>query len=185
MVAGSSNKERASAKKNIGERGRGTWRGQGQERVASDVSADGIKKTGTPPTPQKNPTSYLTPAKLIPKENNSAAKNNKADIECFHCHERGHYANACPQRTAKGEAKGVTSPESPKHIYNSPKTPAMKRSLRRSDEVPKRATLACRIGDMSNKEPTIMIQANADSFSDVNLVPEQWWPIKYYKTYSQ
>ena len=53
----------------------------------------------------------------------------------------------------------------------------MKRSLRRSDEVPKRATLACRIGDMSNKEPTIMIQANADSFSDVNLVPEQWWPM--------
>ena len=22
-----------------------------------------------------------------------------------------------------------------------------------------------------------MIQANADSFSDVNLVPEQWWPM--------
>ncbi len=26
-------------------------------------------------------------------------------------------------------------------------------------------------------EPTIVVQANADSFSDVNLVPEQWWPM--------
>ena len=68
MVAGSSNKERAPAEKPIGERGRGTWRGQGQERVASDVSADGTQKTGTPPAPQKKRHLILHRLNLSPKK---------------------------------------------------------------------------------------------------------------------
>ena len=87
-------------------------------------------------------------------------------------HQRGHYANACPQRTPKKDAESITSPES----LQTNTMPLMKRSLRRSNEVSNRATLACCIGDVSNVD-SIKVQANVDSFSDVNLVPEQWWPM--------
>ena len=92
-------------------------------------NGDGIKKTPHPTvTSQKPPISYLTPAKPVGEVTISAVETTKADIECYHCHDIGHYANACPQRTAKGEANEVTSPESPKQLNNSQRRPVVKSS---------------------------------------------------------
>jgi hypothetical protein len=91
-------------------------------------------------------------------------KASKADVEFFCCHETGHYANACPQRTAKDA-------ESPNQVSFSPGTPLVKRSLRLRGQEDKRAILACCMGKVSNLEPTIVVQANIDTFSDVNLLP--------------
>ena len=137
--------ERSSAGKDGAERGR--WRGPKPD--VSSVTVDGTPSVPTatksvvPPQPQKPPPTPFTPIKTIVKGSDSAAKASKADVECFHCHGRGHYANACPQKAVKS----ATSPESPK----TPWTPAKKRSLRRSDEVPKRAILACCVGDVPRR----------------------------------
>ena len=173
VVVGPSSKERTPAEKAGDERCQGAWKGRGQERVDLDT-ADGAPDSATKPTklftPQKTESSHLTPIKPVGKGANSTMKASKADVECFHCHETGHYANACPQRTAKDA-------ESPNQVSFSPGTPLVKRSLRLRGQEDKRAILACCMGEVSNLEPTIVVQANIDTFSDVNLVPEQWWPM--------
>ena len=73
VVAGPSSKERTPAEKARDERCQGAWKGRGQERVDLDT-ADGAPDSTTKPT------------KLFTSQ--------KTDVECFRCHETGHYANA-------------------------------------------------------------------------------------------
>ena len=35
----------------------------------------------------------------------------KRDIECFYCHEKGHYARECPEKRGKPEVDPITSKE--------------------------------------------------------------------------
>ena len=95
--------------------GRSRWKGSKPDAVGKTV--DGT--SGVTPTtnsvstqPQKPPSSPFTPIKTIAKE--STTKASKADVECFQCHEKGRYANACPQRTEKVRRKGLQALSRPK-----------------------------------------------------------------------
>ena len=92
--------DKTSAGKTAGERDRGTWKNH--ERTVLDATVDGtlnVTTTAKPFSPQKQP----SPIKTIVKGANTTAKQNKADVECFYCHD---YANACPKRTPEVTQKG-------------------------------------------------------------------------------
>lgn len=102
------------------------------------------RREGTPETYKETRGNMVTPKKPTEKL-------------CFACNQPGHYANACPARVTNG---GTSI--------------KINRSILRSNLVERRAVLACTIGPENGPEPTLQVQANMDSLSDVNLIPKQW-----------
>ena len=117
--------------------------------TAEEVKGSTVKKQTQPETPKKT-------------------TREAGERLCFICDQPGHLANACPSRSQSSSSKMATPVGKG--------TPVIKvtRSLLRSGSTERRAVLACCIGAVAGPEPTLQVQVNIDSLSDVNLLPSQW-----------
>ena len=133
----------------------------------TDATAKSRWTKATEEQPQKEPT----------KEAKGTATP-VSDKTCFHCQRKGHIATNCPDRAAGTPAikPSTTTAATPAKAANAPASTPKRTNgsaLRRDSEV-KRCKVACFVGAQGNLAPTLSVQVKLDSYSDCNLIPEQW-----------
>ena len=94
---------------------------------------------------------------------------------CFKCNEKGHIAAMCPKEaTSTPAARPAATPAAkPKAVtFQTPQR--TNGSILRRDMQFRRCKVCCFVGAPDNTAPTLAVQVKLDSFSDCNLIPEQW-----------
>ena len=152
-----------------------------KKNAGAAVAAAGANKSSAPAAAAaatrkltQVPTGAL---KMSPAKDSKGPVTSPDDIICWSCGKKGHRASACPKKTAaspSAQAAGTSPVKTGKSVSFA--TPPSRRNgsiLRRDAEV-RRCEACCFIGARSNLAPTLAIQAKLDSYSDCNLIPEQW-----------
>ena len=98
------------------------------------------------------------------------------DKTCWNCGEKGHVAGICPKKVATTPAAKTPSSPATKTgksvTFTTP--PRTNGSILRRDSEVKRCKVCCFVGAQGNQAPTLAVQVKLDSYSDCNLIPEQW-----------
>ena len=156
--------------------------GSNKKGAGAAVAATGANKSSAPAAAAAATTRKFTQVptgslKASPAKDSKGPGTPLDEITCWTCGEKGHRASACPKKAAaptSPQAAGTSPTKTGKSVSFA--TPPSKRNgsiLRRDSEV-KRCEACCFIGACGDPAPTLAIQAKLDSYSDCNLIPEQW-----------
>ena len=98
------------------------------------------------------------------------------EIVCWNCNEKGHRASGCPKRsvTSPSAKAASTSPAKAGKTVTFQTPKKQNGSILRRDMEMKRCDACCFIGVRGDLAPTLAVKAQLDSYSDCNLIPEQW-----------
>ena len=100
-----------------------------------------------------------------------------AEKTCFKCSQKGHIASICPNGAAAASPAQPSTASATKASKTTAtfQTPQRKNgSILRRDSELKRCKVCCFVGMQGDLSPTLAVQVKLDSYSDCNLIPEQW-----------